>query len=119
MDSSPPGSSVRGISQAGILSRLPFPSPGDRPNPGTEPRSPALQAGSLLTEPPGKPAHEVGVDVRPPLVKRGSPCRRQLRSSERAAESAASPPLLPGVSGLSPAVLKPASGVSSPSWSGV
>ena len=28
-------------------SRLPFPSPGDLPNPGTEPGSPALQADSL------------------------------------------------------------------------
>ena len=31
-------------------SGLPFPSPGDLPNPGIEPRSPALQADSLLTE---------------------------------------------------------------------
>ena len=30
---------------------LPFPSPGDRPNPGIEPGSPALQADSLLSEP--------------------------------------------------------------------
>ena len=29
--------------------------PGDLPNSGTEPRSPALQADSLLSEPPGKP----------------------------------------------------------------
>ena len=37
-------------------SGLPFPSPGDLPNPGIEPRSPpALQADSLLTEPLGKP----------------------------------------------------------------
>ena len=34
---------------------LPFPSPGDLPNPGIEPQSPALQADSLLSEPPGKP----------------------------------------------------------------
>ena len=34
---------------------LPFPPPGDLPNPGIEPRSPALQADSLLSEPPGKP----------------------------------------------------------------
>ena len=34
-------------------SRLPFPSP----DPGTEPESPALQADSLLSEPPGKPMH--------------------------------------------------------------
>ena len=36
-------------------SGLPFPSPGDLPNPGTEPRSPALPADSLPSEPPGKP----------------------------------------------------------------
>ena len=35
-------------------SRLPFPSPGDLPNPGIEPGSPALQADSIATEPPGK-----------------------------------------------------------------
>ena len=33
-------------------SRLPFPSPGDHPNTGNEPRSPALQADSLSSEPP-------------------------------------------------------------------
>ena len=33
----------------------PFPSPGDLPNSGIEPRSPALQAVSLLAEPQGKP----------------------------------------------------------------
>ena len=33
----------------------PFPSPGDFPNPGIEPRSPALQADSLLAEPQEKP----------------------------------------------------------------
>ena len=37
---------------------LPFPSPGDLPNPGVEPGSPALQADSLLTELPGKPPKE-------------------------------------------------------------
>ena len=36
-------------------SGLPFPSPGDLPNPGIKPRSPALQADSLPSEPPGKP----------------------------------------------------------------
>ena len=33
-------------------SREPFPSPGDLPDPGIEPRSPALQAESLPSEPP-------------------------------------------------------------------
>ena len=35
-------------------SGLPFPSPGDLPNPGIEPRSPTLRADALLSEPPGK-----------------------------------------------------------------
>ena len=34
-------------------SGLPFPSPGDLPDPGIEPGSPALQAEALLSEPPG------------------------------------------------------------------
>ena len=50
MDCSPPGCSVHGILQAG----LPFPSLGDLPDPGIEPRSPALQTDSLLTELQGK-----------------------------------------------------------------
>ena len=36
-------------------SGLPFPSPGDLPDPGIEPRSPVLQADALLSELPGKP----------------------------------------------------------------
>ena len=35
-------------------SGLPFPSAGDRPNPGIKPGSPTLQAGALPSEPPGK-----------------------------------------------------------------
>ena len=34
---------------------MPCPPPGDLPNPGIKPRSPALQADSLSSEPPGKP----------------------------------------------------------------
>ena len=36
-------------------SGLPFPSPGDLPDPGIEPGSPALQANVLPSEPQGKP----------------------------------------------------------------
>ena len=36
-------------------SELPCPPTGDLPNPGIKPRSPALQADSLLSESPGKP----------------------------------------------------------------
>ena len=55
MDCTLPGSSVHGILQQEHWSGLPFPSPRDLPDPGMEPRSPALQANSLLSEPPGKP----------------------------------------------------------------
>ena len=44
-----------GFSRQEYWSGLPFPSPGDLPNPGIEPRSPALQADALSSEPPGKP----------------------------------------------------------------
>ena len=43
------------FSRQDYWSGLPFPSPGDLPNPGIEPRSPALQADALTSEPPGKP----------------------------------------------------------------
>ena len=36
---------------------LPFPSPGDLPNPGIEPESPALQADALPSEPLGTFTH--------------------------------------------------------------
>ena len=57
MDCSPPGSSVHGISQARILEWVPFPLPGDLPDPGIEPVSPVspvLAYGFFTTEPPGK-----------------------------------------------------------------
>ena len=44
-----------GFSRQEYWGGLPFPSPGDLPDPGIEPRSPTLQADSLLSEPPGKP----------------------------------------------------------------
>ena len=45
----------RGFSRQEWWSGLPFPSPGDLPDPGIEPRSPILQEDALLSEPPGKP----------------------------------------------------------------
>ena len=51
-----PGSSVHGGSPGkNIGSGLPCSPPGNLPNPGIEPRSPALQVDSLPSEPPGKP----------------------------------------------------------------
>ena len=51
MECDPPGSSVLEILQAIVLELVA--SLGDLPNPGIEPRSPTLQADSLLSEPPG------------------------------------------------------------------
>ena len=47
----------RGFSRQEYWSGLPFPSPGDLPDPGIKPRSPALEADTLTSEPPGKPYH--------------------------------------------------------------
>ena len=43
-----------GFSRQEYWSELPFPSPGDLPDPGIELGSPALQADALPSEPPGK-----------------------------------------------------------------
>ena len=44
-----------GFSRQECWSGVPFPSPGDLPDPGIKPGSPALQANALPSEPPGKP----------------------------------------------------------------
>ena len=48
---------------------LPFPSPGDLPDPGIEPWSPALQVDSLPTEPRGKPIKLTTLQLK----KKGNP----------------------------------------------
>ena len=47
-----------GFSRQQSWSGLPFPSPGDLPNPGIKPGSPALQTDALPSEPPGKSCNE-------------------------------------------------------------
>ena len=55
MDCGLPGSSVHGILQVRVLEWVAMLSPpGNLPDPGVQPKSPALQADSLLTEPQGK-----------------------------------------------------------------
>ena len=54
MHCSPPGSFVHGVLQARMLEWVPCLPPGDLPNPGIKPRSPALKADSLPLEPPGE-----------------------------------------------------------------
>ena len=49
---------------------FPFPSPGDLPNPGIKPESPALAGGFLTTEPPGKPKFAISIltsEIKPRL----------------------------------------------------
>ena len=59
LDCSPLCSSVHGILQA----RMGCHSPGDLSDPGIEPRSPALQADSLPSKPPGKPLFKFTVKL--------------------------------------------------------
>ena len=54
IDGSLPGSRSMGFSRQEYCSGLPFPSPGDLPNPVIEPWSPALQTDALPSEPLGK-----------------------------------------------------------------
>ena len=51
-----------GFSRQEYWSGLPFPSPGDLPNPGVKSRSPILQVDSLPSEPPGK-SHSLALGV--------------------------------------------------------
>ena len=81
-----PGSSVHGDSQARIQSGLPCPPPGDLPNPGIKPRSPASQVDSLPAESQGKPQNigvsglnpcpadlpDSGIKLRSPALQTGS-----------------------------------------------
>ena len=54
MDYSLPDSSILGISQARILEAVAISFPGDLPNTGIEPESPALAGRFFTTEPPEK-----------------------------------------------------------------
>ena len=75
-----------GFSREEYWSRLPCLPPGDLPNPGIKPRSPALQSNSLLSEPPGKPMlstspREEGAG---PGALAGCPPKTSLQSPSRA-----------------------------------
>ena len=58
MDCSPPGPLSMEFSRQEYWSGLPFPSPGDLPDPGIELGSPEFQGDSLPSEPPGKSTNE-------------------------------------------------------------
>ena len=64
LDCSLSDSSVHGISQARNWNGLPFPSPGDLPDPGIKLTSPALAGRFFTTEPPGMPAHFLAIVLK-------------------------------------------------------
>ena len=80
---------------------MPFPSPGDLPNPGIEPGSPALEADALTSEPPGKVfSNESALHIRWPKYWGflGLPGGSEVKAS---ASNAGDPGSIPG-SGRSP-----------------
>ena len=68
-------------------SGLPFPSPGDLPDPGTEPESPALQADTLPSEPPGKISHVLRPRIETVRKKSGSDPTADLGETPKEAGS--------------------------------
>ena len=59
--------------EGGGWSGLPFPPPGDLPNPGIEPVFPALAGGFFTTEPPGKPRNIITSDKMHTISQTPSP----------------------------------------------
>ena len=57
-----------GFSRQEYWSGLPFPSPGDLRDPGIEPRSPALKADTLTSEPPGNTQRKDKFKSQPPSL---------------------------------------------------
>ena len=53
-----------GLSRQEYWNGLPCPPPGNLPDPGIEPKSPALQVDSLPSEPPGKPNNLIMKSVK-------------------------------------------------------
>ena len=73
MDCSPPDPLSTEFSRQEYWSGLPFPSPGDPPDPGIKPGSPALEVDALTSEPPRKPhqlysVNYIGIQLILPLV---------------------------------------------------
>ena len=72
-----------GFSRQEYWSGLPFPSPGDLPDPGIEPRSPTLQADPLTSAPPGKPLNTRIQSLRRPQRFQGRKGSQVERRRER------------------------------------
>ena len=79
----PPGFSIHGISRLEYWSGLPFPSPGDVPDPRIEPRSPSLPAEALPSEPTGNLPR-----LLKPIIKLTDAWGRPPKGSDNRAEAA-------------------------------
>ena len=90
MDST--GSSVMEFSRQEYWNGLPCPSPGDHPDPRIEPRSPALQADSLPSEPPGKPSFSRKKGLKPKSETTTDPNQTHLQFSSIAESCLTLPP---------------------------
>ena len=66
MDCSLSGSSVHGTFQARVPEWIAIPSPGNLPDPGNKPRSPALQADASPSEPPLAPPRKILLAIHKP-----------------------------------------------------
>ena len=66
-----------GFTRKEYWSGLPFPSPEDHPDPEIEPRSPALQADALTSEPPRKPDTEPLAKIHEPY-----PSNMEIKSGQ-------------------------------------
>ena len=64
-----PGSSVHGILQARILEWVAISFPGDLPDPGIEPTSPALAGRFFTTEPAGRPHNDAYMSLYKKSIK--------------------------------------------------
>ena len=67
-----------GFSRQEYWGGLPFPSPGDLPDPRIEPQPPALAGGFFTVVPPGKPATKEASSIRSPHV-----LREKLKQQQR------------------------------------
>ena len=67
-----------GFSRQEYWSGLPFPSPGDLPDPGIEPGSLTLQEDTLTSEPPGKPLNSAVVTVLEKVSLYSNPPKKEM-----------------------------------------
>ena len=74
-----------GLPRQEYRSGLLFPPPGDLPDPGIKPASPALAVGFFTSEPPGKPHHSVNT-IKTPMPPECCPISLYVGIEEKISE---------------------------------